>query len=303
MRAFCAMTLGWVTLLACATPPPQPVPKPPARLSVEVLRGGPEPPTASPALALVVDATSSMRAPAAAGVSRVLAARTRALELVAVTPQETSLSIEILGPGQGGGCREPLTIAGSGRSDEAKATLAALEADGEASLAAALDGVAGRLERAGTGGATRVVVVTDLDDRCGGDLCAAARSLAAAGASLDLVVLGDRPTPECLDAIEPSSGAPAVARPAAPTTVRVHPSGAAPIEALADGVAFDAPSGATRVEVALDPPLELGPFPIAPGSLVRVRVLDFPGLRPPVRESSVEVSEAGTRETTPAPQP
>jgi hypothetical protein len=41
--------------------------------------------------------------------------------------------------------------------------------------------------------------------------------------------------------------------------------------------------------IALTPPLEVGPITLAPGGVVRVRVLDFPAASPPVREWSLEV--------------
>jgi hypothetical protein len=80
-----------------------------------------------------------------------------------------------------------------------------------------------------------VIVFTDLEDACGGDLCLAVSGLVEAGASLDLVALGERSTPACVTALRPSFVAPPLLHP--------HPSasGAAGGGSPVVGVAGSAP--------------------------------------------------------------
>lgn len=298
MTARTLAALAALALAACASPTPAPKASTPARVAVDVARGGTGAPLPPPRIALVVDATSSMRAPAASGVSRLAAAQTRAVEILETAPPEARLSVDAFGPGDGEACREPISLAAAGAGDRQGAVDAVRELSpgGEASLADALVAVGRGLQGSGVADGARVVALTDLDDRCGGDLCAAVKALVDSGASLDLVVLGERPTPSCVLTAEPTAGG---GRPGSPGAVspapgfRVLPAGGAPVSGVAGGDPVTVAAGGARIEVALDPPLALGPLPLAPGSLLRVRVLDFPAASPPQREWVLDVVEDG----------
>ena len=54
----------------------------------------------------------------------------------------------------------------------------------------------------------------------------------------------------------------------------------------ADGAPRTLLSGRAYVHVELDPPARFGPIDLAPNTETRLRILDFPGLVPPVREWS-----------------
>lgn len=282
-------------LWACATPAPAPQELAPARLSVEVARGSAPATPTPPRIALLLDATASMASPAARGVTKLEAARVRAAEILAAAPAEARLSVDALGPGDGDACRSPVSLA-TGPGGAASDTVRDLTAGGEASLADALAGVGRSLEASGGAAGARVVVLTDLEERCGGDLCASVKALVDGGASLDFVVLGDRPTPSCVASAEPGAGAGGAGSPGAISpapTFRVLPAAGQPADGVAGGSPVSVAAGAARVEVALDPPLQVGPLPLAPGSLVRLRVLDFPRASPPQREWVIDVVEAG----------
>jgi hypothetical protein len=279
--ALALLGLGMVGLgLACATPPP-------ARLRVEVLRGFEQALSESAAEARVevlLDVTRSMRARTAAGPQRLVAARAAGARLARELPDGTALGLYALGA-TGGSCQAVRRVGysefGPPRGELAK-RIDALESKGEGSLAAALLEIRkGLVEQKAADGA-RIVAITDLEDACGGDLCGAASSLIAAGVPLDLVIVGEAQPPGCLAELEPVRGADSAAIPA----VRVLAPGADAAllaRGVANGVALVVPAGRAAVEVDLDPPLRLERS-FAPGAVVRLRVLDFPALDPPVRE-------------------
>ena len=246
-------------------------------------------------IALVVDATTSMATPAARGVTRLAAAKARALAILASAPPAARLSVDAIGPGDGEECRSSVLLAAAGGEAAADA-VQALAPGGEASLADALVEVTRELQSSGGAEGARVVLLTDLEERCGGDLCAAVQTLIDSGASLDVVVLGDRPTPDCVESAKPGPGPGPAGSPGAVSAApsfRVLPASGGPVSGVAGEAPVAVAAGAARVEIALEPPLQLGPLPLAPGSLVRVRVLDFATASPPQREWEIEVVEDG----------
>ena len=55
-------------------------------------------------------------------------------------------------------------------------------------------------------------------------------------------------------------------------------------EGRADAARRRVPAGPVTIELGLDPPALIGPLVLSPGTWTRVRVIEFPGLDPPVRE-------------------
>ena len=284
-----ALSFGAFSLLACAQAPAAPAPEP-ARVTVEVLSGSSSPAAPSPgAVAVVIDASSSMRAPAAAGVSRLAAAQTRAREVIESLAPGTLVLVEVAGGAGSGACAAPARVTPlTADTAAASAAVAKLAPGADAALAAALQDAARSLAATASGG--RVIAFTDLADDCGGDLCAAASAVVAAGASLDLVVLGDRPTPSCVESAGGAAPAgPVAERPAGPVRFDVTPASGSAVAGVAGAPPVAVPAGPVRIVVALTPPFELGPVTLGPGAVARVRVLDFPAASPPIREWSFEL--------------
>lgn len=287
-----ALLCSAVILGACAGSQPAAAPEP-AHVAVEVLSGAPVAPPPPPAAAIVIDASASMGAPAASGISRLAAAQTRAREVVASLSPASNVMIDVVGGAGSDACAAPVRLpplaAGVGATS---AALAKLSPGGDAAFAAALRSAAQSLAAKADGG--RIVAFTDLEDDCGGDLCAAISEVVAAGASLDLVVLADRPTPSCV--VKASASVPAtlgVAQPASPVRFEIVPVAGSAIGAASGGPPVRVAAGPVRIVIALTPPLEIGPVTLTPGALVRVRVLDFPAAVPPIREWSLDLVGAG----------
>lgn len=286
------LSCGAAVALACAGARPAERTEA-ARVSVEVLSGAKTAPTPAPAVAIVVDASASMRSAAAPGVSRLAAAQTRARELIGGLAPEVRVQVDVAG-GEGlGTCSAPARVAGlSSGAAAASDAIAAIEPGGDAALATAMQQAARSLAAQSDGG--RVIVFSDLEDDCQGDLCAATSSVLASGASLDIVVLGDHPTPACF---ESASAHPPVVSPAAsiPDRIRfaVTPEIGSGAEGIAGAPAIAVPAGSVRIVVDLAPPLEIGPVTLAPGALARLRIVDFPAATPPVREWSLELVGSG----------
>lgn len=287
----------WVSSLVlvsgCSSAPPARVPEL-ARVAVEILGGGLPVAVATSRVVLVLDASASMTGPAAPRVSRLAAAQVRARELLRSLPPETRVSIEALGLAASDRCGPAESLARvSTPADVDADVLDEIAGGGDGSLAAALETIAATLSRERVADAARVVAFSDLEDLCGGDLCGAVKAVVDAGAALDLVVLGGRSTPECVDSVAGPIGAPPGMSAPAPVRFRVYPAGGAPVDGSTGTGTVAVPAGAARIELALEPPLEVGPLTLAPGAMARVRVLDFPGARPPVREWSLEVVGSG----------
>jgi hypothetical protein len=166
----------------------------------------------------------------------------------------------------------------------------------EASLASTLDSVATALAAEKVPEHTRVVVFTNLAPQCGGDLCAAGEKLVATGATLDLVVLGEGLAPACLRSFALWSGPPAsVLRRTDPEPVsfRLVAAPAGPVRDPTEGVAGERPvavdAGPGLIKLALTPPLDV-PVVLSAGTLLRLRVIDFPETSPPARDWVVETA-------------
>ncbi len=295
------LCLALAGLAACAATKPSAAPEP-ARVAVEILRGSPPAAADAARLALVIDASVSMRASASAGVSRLAAAQTRAKEVIESLPLGGRVSVQVAGGSESAACGAPQqAIAPSPDLVAAAEAVGRLAPGGEGSIAEALQATLRGLAAEGALDGARVVVFGDLEDPCGGDLCAAVGAVVAAGASLDLVVLGDRPTPACVSAA--GSGpdlppGPGVA--VAPVRFEVSPATGVAVAGVSGANPTSVPAGPARIQVALVPPLEIGPITLAPGSLVRIRVLDFPASSPPVRDWSLEVVGGADLAASPA---
>jgi len=285
--------------VACATPPPSP--PEPARVEVVVARGIAEPALPPARVALVLDAGRSMAASASANATRLDAAAQRARQLIAGVAANARVSVHAVGASGSQACSAPVELVAPGPAAAAHAgRLDDLAPGGEADLAGALARVGEGLRSAGTLDGARFVVLTDLEGGCGGDLCAALGGLAEGGASVDLVVLGGRPTPACVSTVAaPARPVPAALAPEPPgfavSTRGVDGAAPATTRGTAGSGPVAAAPGSATLRIDLDPPLDIGPLTLEPGSLTRVRVIDFPDARPPVRDWSLEViGEGGT---------
>jgi len=306
-----ALALG-ALLFSCATPGPPPR----ARIAVELLQGFPA--SASPRpedfdppgehVVVLVDATTSMQAADdAARESHARAAAAAASRLLGALGPDASVDVWTLG-------------AGGEECVPARRGLPSVSADGaaEGSLAAALDAIATQLEIAPADGATglsaprtRIAVFTDLGDECGGDLCGAVGRLVAEGARLELSIFGEGAPPPCFAelAIVDTSAPPEYvrARRSGPARFWVEAAGAQQrigegvlAAGRADGDPRTVPAGRAYVYVELDVPTRFGPVDLAPDTETRLRILDFPGLRPAVREWSWKTRDVSPPPETPA---
>lgn len=293
-----AAIIGVVMLCGCSMPTPAEVETPPvtpaptAALSVEVWQGFARLPAVAlpdaPRVELVLDVTDSMGASDSDRLLYLYGAREAAAQLVTRLPDEASLDVHVMGLTRGSPCGEATRVA-SGPVSQLKVPLARklrrLRPAGESSLAETLKAIA--RSRSEAEEETRVVAFTDLEESCGGDLCAAAEALIASGGALELVIFGAAEAPVCLAALSASPAAPSdEAEPPKPLAFRLETPGRA--EALAagraDGRPVEVPSGAATLVLETSPPLELEPVALEPGTRTRVRLLDFPTAQPPVHE-------------------
>jgi len=288
------LALSVAGLAACAGPKPLPPPAP-ALVAVEILRGAVQAPPSVERVAIVIDASASMRKQAVAGASRLAAAKARASEVLETLPPGARVSIDAVGGANEGACAAPVQMASPSTDIAAAAeALRQLAPAGEGSLAEALQTVTRSLTKEGAAEGARVLALSDLEDGCGVDLCAAVSAVVASGASLDLVLLGERPTPECVESAGPGPGVLlGLAALPPPTRFEVLPAAGGSVAGVSGASPVRAPAGAARIEIALEPPLEIGSITLTAGALVRVRVLDFPAASPPVREWSLEVLAVG----------
>ena len=187
-------------LASCASPPDEPVAV--AEVSLESYRGVPaseERATALPRrLDVLVDLTKSMGRAGEDGRSWASEAYSRASNLLLSLPQGTEITLRAQGHQAEASCAIPERLAGPAIPTLRIAFVRQLEGLGprtEGSLAAALAHIRLELEREEAIQRTRVVVFTDLDSHCGGDVCEEARTLVEAGARLKVVALGEAPLP------------------------------------------------------------------------------------------------------------
>ncbi len=310
--------LAWL-LTACDTvrspvAPTAPTISGQAQVAVEVWSGFTQRPGAPVAanerIEILLDATTSMRATAPGSPARFVGARQGALRLLEGLPADARVRLWGLGGLEGeGACTaiEPLSRGDAGSPAEASTLLEAVRSESEGSLAGALDEIRGRLAVDAEG--SRVVVFSDLGAECGGDLCRAASALVDAGARLDVVILSDALLPQCFARFTPGGGprAERLSRAAEPAVFRVdahqtRTGATGPV--LGRGRTGKEPirvaAGAVTIRLRMEPESTIGPLVLSPGTLTRVRVLDFPTLDPPVREWRWDVVSLGSSEPAPA---
>jgi len=314
-HAFGVATFAASLGLACAPLLRTAGPAAPGQVELVVYSGFARPAVASgvPAsrIDVLVDATTSMRRSTASGVTLFAEARTGAEETLRGLPADADVVVHALGARGGQVCGPAESLAGPAAGAAVAPTLATLVPQSEGSLVAALHEIQTQLAAEGATSRARVIVFTDLHDDCGGDLCAAAESLVAAGGGLELRLVGAASPPQCIAALRPSPSLPgryATYLSPPPPTFRVNAAGAGdgPAE-LASGRAGDGPveltPGLVTVDVDLVPPERVGPFKVGSGERVRVRLLDFPGATPPDRAWQVERTGEAFDRKLPAPPP
>ncbi len=300
LLAGCAVSSG---SLESESPPPE------ATVAVDVYGGigGPNPagPPAPKRVHVVMDVTASMLEGRPGGASHVEAARGEAAQLLYSLREGTEISVSALGRLESeedtDTCVAPEPIVAPAvpeRREPLVQRIQDLPPGSEGSLPAAIDEVRESVVRDGAAARTRVVVFTDLDGSCGGDLCRSAEALVESGAWLEIVTLGKAVPPACLADLRPSVAHPTVN----PVGLRVRPPafrverarggvGRRPV-VLGEGHAGEGPvsvaPGFVTVVLELDPPEEIGPFRVEPGSFARVRLLDAFDAALPTRVWRVE---------------
>lgn len=298
MRSLVRAWVASVVLGGCALTPTAPEAPAPARVAIEVHSGFAERlEDRAPRVEMLVDVTTSMQARSGSGPSHVESALDEAESLLQSLPEGSEITLRALGH------RSQQCDAGERLIGLAIPTdrgsfahrLRGLEPRAEGSLAAALEDIGRDLEgrrRALRG--TRVVVFTDLDDSCGGDLCEAARSVVGAGGWLEVMTVGEAALPTCLAELGPDSGGdgpvPDWLNPPAPAFVveSRHDDALVTIAGRPGKKGVEVSPGLITVRIDLDPPEDVGPFRLGPGELALVRLLDFPGAVPPMRTWRVE---------------
>ena len=278
---------------ACASAPP-----PEALLDVRVAQGLAVAPEATPAarVEVVLDLTPSMRARDGSYGSRADVARAAAAQLLRTLPPEAPATLVAFGT-SGPECESAPVRFGP---ETGHASVLALHTDAltpvaEASLSSTLNSVTSEIVAAGAAERTRVVVISDLSSECGSDLCAAAAAVVGVGATLDLVMIGGTEVPACLSDLATPRSSPSLVTRATdtePFSFRVRGAPEGPERSEISGVAGAAPlalaPGAAVVDVPLSPPLSV-PLVLEAGQVTRLRVIDFPAARPPVREWRIEL--------------
>jgi hypothetical protein len=301
-----------VFALGCAATPDTT----PARVRVEVLRGlsadtlavlGEERP-----VHVVLDLGAAPDAGRETRALHSLAIRQAATRYLAALPATTPVALHVTGTAKSEHCGAPERISPleGDLGGAAIATRIDSILPGEpGSIGRALASVAEELAARDANGqaAARVVVFSNFAEDCASHPCASARSLLEIGAEIELVAIGEKPVPQCLEELAvPANAAPqAIASLTAPAELlfRVEPRGRRP--AAPDGAVFvpgaavgrtggegvEVAAGLVRVVIDLDPELAVWPVRLRPGELTRIRVLDFPMLG--VRRSFIATEEPG----------
>lgn len=139
---------------------------------------------------VIFDSSGSMTRPAGAE-SRIVAAKRVMTEFLSNLPEGMPLGLTIYGHRRPRDCRDienvrPITPIDRGGLIEMSGRIGALQARGETPIAQTL------IESIPLFGGRpgRILLVTDGREECGGDVCAAARRLAAAGISLRVDIIG-----------------------------------------------------------------------------------------------------------------
>jgi VWA domain-containing protein len=269
------------------------VPNESARVSVEVLRGfspadlAPRESTAP--VVLLLDATRSMLSPTGQGASHFAAAQRAATRFANDLPSQRAMWLYALGSSDSPDC-QPVFRGSRASTAAARGPLVeeilAVQPQGEGGLAAALESVRDELWRADALMGSRVVVFSDMQPSCGGDVCAAAAKLLGGGARLDVVVIGGAQAPACL---RESTGLAETLPPPATSDKPVHyrlevakPEPMVVGCSEVGGLPIAAPAGRGTVVVELDPPLRVEAT-FAPGRRHVLQVIDFPALDPATR--------------------
>jgi hypothetical protein len=299
-----AVAAAAVWLVSCASPATEPTAA--ARIRLESYRGLPSPQQRATALPrrvdVLVDLTESMGRPCKEGGTRAFVAYSRASDLLLSLPQGTEITLRAQGHQVGEACALPERLAGPAVPTLRMAFVRQLEGLGprsEGSLPAALERIRLDLERERALLRTRVVLLTDFDSQCGGDLCAEARALVEAGGALEVAALGGTPVPPCLSELlaDRSGGGRQSPRfvPPPPRFViyavqaRAKRPDPVPVaQGRAGEGAVEVPAGLIEMVVELDPPETVGPFRVEPGGSALVRLLDYPQTDPPARIWRVE---------------
>jgi len=311
LRSLVAALAGAGMLLACALPealesaPPPPVEA--AAVRVELLGGlAATPRWQAPELVpveILLDATTSMGTRLAGlRATRYDSAVQLAARYLAALPEPTPVSLRVLGLTSGTACGTAVPIVGGSGAPAVVSLERGLPtlppSRGESSLAATLEDARRSLSRSDSRAGGRVVVLSDFEPDCGGDLCAAARGLVEAGIELEVVALGETPAPACLAQLASDALPPALARVSRPDKpgfrVERPPRPQAGFGSTLIGIgrvggqSVTVPAGRVVVTVELEPPVTVGPLDLVPGQEATIRVLDFPSLELPVREVWVE---------------
>jgi hypothetical protein len=271
-------------LLACVAPEPLV----PAAVRVEAVRATSPvldlDQLAPPPIHLLLDVTSSMEAERTEGVTHLRAARHAAERFLHSLPPDADVTLHVLGTGIGSACTPAVTIEGAPDAELARIA-GGLPSHSEGSLASALEAIALRIRTDDRGRAgVRVLAISDLDASCAeSDLCDAAVALTAAGADLDLVVIGEAPVPDCLGQVGGDGEPPLLAAdPNPPLRAAFRVTGEdeqdetpPPVMGVVGGGAVKIAPGRVRIRVDLDPPVEVGPVDLAPGASLRIRLLEL----------------------------
>jgi hypothetical protein len=301
-----ALLLVATATFGCASPPPAstalPELSPEARLSVELIQGFSGRPVSPPAgperVEVLIDVTSSMEAATQPGPGRHLAARRAAVRLVAALPRDSFVGLHALGVAGGDECNPAFRTGHSGPGEAREDLVGRIEElrpAGEASLAQAVGGLRFYLTAMETLARSRVVILSDLGEECGGDLCEELTRMVAGGARVELVVFGETRLPSCIEDFEVAGAWRADAEaPAMHFRAEAAAADGVPLDTvvgLVGGEPVAIPAGPVRVLIGLDPSAAFGPVDLAPGTTTRLRILDFPALDPPVREWIWEIEE------------
>ena len=286
-----ALALTVAGALSCANEPV--APREFARVKVEVLRGfAPEdvaPRESTAPVVLLLDATRSMLERTSPGASHFAAAQHAAARFANDLPSQNAMWLYALGSIDAHEC-QPVARGARAVTAAARGPLVeeilAVKPQGEGALAAALESVREELWRADSLMGARVVVFSDLQPACGGDVCAAAAKLLAGGARLDVVAIGDTQAPACLR--EPTGLADSLPPPATVDRAvhyRLEVEKPEPMVvgcSEVGGLPIAAPPGRGTIVIDLDPPLRVDAT-FAPGHHQILQVLDFPTLDPQTR--------------------
>jgi hypothetical protein len=233
--------------------------------------------------ALVVDASRSMSRKNQDGVSHILGARLAAKRFVEAATTRAPLDVFVVAGERAATCDVPAVEPLLGDRAAIGASVGRLRARGKGSLGATLLALADSPDEL-----ERVVVVTNLFEECGGDLCSAAAALADRGARLDVVVIGDIVAPDCLGTVHEADveGAPVPWSSERARRFHVQTTGSDPAIlgwGLVNDIPVDVRTGELEVVVDLSPPLRIK-REFEAGVGWKLEVLDFPSLDPPERQ-------------------